>query len=129
MRCSFCGRTTNAIGPLISGPSVSICAECVRELLAVLVKVETPVVRLASLDRRPCAFCGQADGPSTVRLQGRHALMCAACVSLGASILLEPDADSGDRPMSPATRAELEKLWLALLRANPDLAVRDAELE
>src|ERR1700686_3533150 len=39
--CSFCGRTEEAVGKLISGPNVYICDKCVRLCTGILDK-KTP---------------------------------------------------------------------------------------
>src|SRR5687768_13903901 len=129
MRCSFCDRSKTPVTLMISGPGVAICSDCVQECVQILLHIEaSPVETFASLDRGPCSFCGKLEGSSAVRLQGPRALICAACIALGAEILLDADANDGTYTLRPETRKGLEREAAELVRMYPDLAFRDGEL-
>jgi len=102
----------------------------VQEFVQILLHIEAaPLETFASLDRGPCSFCGNLEGSSAVRVQGPRALICAACIALGAEILLDADANEGTYTMRPDARAELARAAAELVRMYPDLAFRDGELE
>ena len=126
MRCSFCGRSKPALGPVVTGPSVYICADCVRELLGFLLRLESaPLSRLAPLESGPCTFCGRRELQSAVRLLGRHGVICAACLSLCATILLEDDLPN-QPPLPSGVRHDLHRLTAEIGQMYPDLVVRPA---
>ena len=130
MRCSFCDRRKTPLRCMISGPSVAICSDCVQQFVQILLHVEAaPVETFASLDGGACSFCGNLEGSSALRLQGPAALICAACIALGAAILLDAEANEGTYALRPEERADLERAAAELVRLYPDLAFRNGERE
>ena len=123
MRCSFCGRSQIPVRPMISGPSVAICFECVQEFVRILLHMEdAPLESFAALDRGPCSFCGNLEGSSAVRVQAAAALVCAPCIALGAEIILDTDANEGTYALQPKARSDFERALKELLHLYPDLA-------
>ncbi|HEX8890365.1 MAG TPA: ClpX C4-type zinc finger protein [Pyrinomonadaceae bacterium] len=48
MRCSFCGKSENEVGKLVSGPNVYICDECVNICNEIIAGAEIPETPVAS---------------------------------------------------------------------------------
>jgi hypothetical protein len=123
MQCDFCDRSEAACRPLVAGPGVSVCAECVRDLLGFLLDLEhVPLLALAPLDSGACGFCGRSELRHAVRFRGRRAVICAPCVAFGAEVLL--DAEGATSELPTVLGAELRRRASDLARLYPDLAVR-----
>ena len=110
------------MGPLVVGPGAIVCAVCIDEVMGLLVSLsDAQRMYAATVDRKPCSFCGQSDGPSAIRVPGDDTLLCVACISLSASLLLEAEAHESDVGRFADLRQLLEFRWPLLLGAYPEL--------
>jgi hypothetical protein len=114
--CTFCGKSQKQVKKLIAGPGVYICdgcAELARGVIATGQAAETglgpirtvaetvPVLRGVVETRERCGFCGKHRGQCTGLAAmavgangeaGRHAAICAECLTLCEEIIAEGPA-------------------------------------
>lgn len=104
--CAFCGRPPYQGVPLIAGPVVTICYECVTA--ATDHEVGAPV------GNPPCSFCRREPGAALRGIDADRVGICIECLKLSADIMREnPHAAAMMVPRAIVKRPG----WVARLRA------------
>jgi ClpX C4-type zinc finger len=93
--CSFCGRNEVAVGRLVAGPGVFICAPCVDLAVEAGTSGESVAdgrIRLTPLPTGapdPCRFCGKTSSLVAYVVARADARACSECLVLCREILAE----------------------------------------
>ena len=104
--CSFCGKPQKTVQPLLAGPRVYICEECVASSNEIVEEARknppetvteedsedipryldgTPI----DLDTYVCSFCGESYKETNELIAGPSVFICDECVGLCQGILDE----------------------------------------
>ena len=126
LTCSFCGKTSQEVRKLISGPTVYICDECIKLSNKIIAekaqRTDLAPDETASPPKRQegakesggllcCSFCGKNQRKVKTLIAGPTVYICDECIGLCNDIIAEEidredaaDPRGASRPGTRSTR-------------------------
>lgn len=85
--CSFCSRSVDLVGEMVSGSHVNLCNQCVDGARALVIQTGGDALQTFP---EPCSFCRQT--LTRTQFRGQHARICEDCIVMATDIISEQRA-------------------------------------